>query len=420
MRASPEGLSVVGFAIAFGSALWVLTRPQLTRAARNTAVVCLGITPDSDVACLQPADVHRLRRAAAHAHPGRHHLLAPALRGQPDYSEVSPQLPRAWRRLTVLLHQTRRCPTMAVGLDRRASLCRLDAGDRALRCRRATDRRRTGPAAWRWPPTRVSPQFVFFNSQFSYQTHGSATGAGGGEPAGAGRGTADCPLPACSCGATVCLFGGRRDPPRDELPHRGVPGAVDAGRDRTVAGYGSLYGALRRGGLGPGVGDGAVVSCSRTTSVRSSTTSPPSWEAGCGASRSRTRQERCRRCGSDLLLLLLRLGADVGGAGAGGATPSVGGAEGLSAPGAPDRMRWLPSLLLLFHGLVAAGSPGRPGGAQGRGDLRPVQQLPVPAVQPAGGPLRVRGSGGMNPASTHLDTGGNHRHAVPWPSCWPP
>ena len=40
-----EVVSVSGFAIAFASALWVLTRPHLTRAARNTAVVCLGITP---------------------------------------------------------------------------------------------------------------------------------------------------------------------------------------------------------------------------------------------------------------------------------------------------------------------------------------------------------------------------------------
>ncbi len=40
-----EVVSVSAFALAFASALWVLTRPHLTRAARNTAVVCLGITP---------------------------------------------------------------------------------------------------------------------------------------------------------------------------------------------------------------------------------------------------------------------------------------------------------------------------------------------------------------------------------------
>lgn len=37
-------VSVGGYALAFASALWVLTRSQLTRALRNTAVVCLGIT----------------------------------------------------------------------------------------------------------------------------------------------------------------------------------------------------------------------------------------------------------------------------------------------------------------------------------------------------------------------------------------
>jgi hypothetical protein len=36
-------ISVCGYAVAFGSAFWSLTRPQLTRALRNTAVVCLGV-----------------------------------------------------------------------------------------------------------------------------------------------------------------------------------------------------------------------------------------------------------------------------------------------------------------------------------------------------------------------------------------
>ena len=40
--------AIIGFAAlaaAYGSALWVLIRPQLTRAARNIAVLCLGLTP---------------------------------------------------------------------------------------------------------------------------------------------------------------------------------------------------------------------------------------------------------------------------------------------------------------------------------------------------------------------------------------
>src|SRR6516162_4355757 len=37
-------INIGGFALAFASALWSLTRPQLTRALRNTAVVCLGVT----------------------------------------------------------------------------------------------------------------------------------------------------------------------------------------------------------------------------------------------------------------------------------------------------------------------------------------------------------------------------------------
>lgn len=37
-------VSICGYGLAFGSALWSLTRPQLTRALRNTAVVCIGVT----------------------------------------------------------------------------------------------------------------------------------------------------------------------------------------------------------------------------------------------------------------------------------------------------------------------------------------------------------------------------------------
>src|ERR1700744_282660 len=37
-------VSVSGYALAYASALWSLIRPQLTRALRNTAVVCLGLT----------------------------------------------------------------------------------------------------------------------------------------------------------------------------------------------------------------------------------------------------------------------------------------------------------------------------------------------------------------------------------------
>lgn len=37
-------ISVCGYGLAYASVLWSLTRPQLTRALRNTAVVCLGMT----------------------------------------------------------------------------------------------------------------------------------------------------------------------------------------------------------------------------------------------------------------------------------------------------------------------------------------------------------------------------------------
>ncbi|ORW34976.1 hypothetical protein AWC19_00030 [Mycobacterium palustre] len=43
--AAAAAVSVCGFALAFASALWTLTQPQLSRALRNTAVMCLAVTP---------------------------------------------------------------------------------------------------------------------------------------------------------------------------------------------------------------------------------------------------------------------------------------------------------------------------------------------------------------------------------------
>ena len=43
-RAAADTLSNVSMAVVFGSVLWVLTRPQLTRVARNVAVGCLAVT----------------------------------------------------------------------------------------------------------------------------------------------------------------------------------------------------------------------------------------------------------------------------------------------------------------------------------------------------------------------------------------
>ena len=37
-------LSSTGSGLTYASALWALTRPQLTRAVRNTAVISLGVT----------------------------------------------------------------------------------------------------------------------------------------------------------------------------------------------------------------------------------------------------------------------------------------------------------------------------------------------------------------------------------------
>lgn len=195
-----EVVSVGGFAIAFGSALWVLTRPQLTRAARNTAVVCLGITPAVMWHATNPLlftgfDEQLHMRTLADIISSHRLFEANPLLG------VSPQYP-GLEAVTVLLHQTG-LPAMAAAMIV-VLLCRLilvtvlcDAVEELT-----GDARAGGMAVAAYA---VSPQFVFFNSQFAYQTMALPLALAAVALIGRAR-KADYPVP-LFLGATVCLFG---------------------------------------------------------------------------------------------------------------------------------------------------------------------------------------------------------------------
>jgi len=195
-----EVLSVSGFAIAFGSALWVLTRPHLTRAARNTAVVCLGITPALMWQAPNPLmftgfDEQLHMRTLGDIISSHRLFEANPLLG------VSPQYP-GLEAVTVLLHQIG-LPTMAAAMTV-ILLCRLtlvtvlcDAVEQLT-----GDARAGGMAVAAYA---VSPQFVFFNSQFAYQTLALPLALAAVSLLGRAR-KADYPVP-LFLGATVCLFG---------------------------------------------------------------------------------------------------------------------------------------------------------------------------------------------------------------------
>ena len=50
-------VSGIASGLTYASVLWALTRPQLARAVRNTAVICLGVTTALQLPGVRPADV---------------------------------------------------------------------------------------------------------------------------------------------------------------------------------------------------------------------------------------------------------------------------------------------------------------------------------------------------------------------------
>ncbi|BBZ79185.1 hypothetical protein MANY_45220 [Mycolicibacterium anyangense] len=195
-----EVISVGGFAIAFASALWVLTRPVLTRAARNTAVVCLGITPalmwhSTNLLMFTGFDEQLHMRTLGDIISSHRLFEANPLLG------VSPQYP-GLEAFAVLLHQIG-LPTMAAATTV-VVVCRLmlvtvlcDAVEQLT-----GDARAGGLAVAAYA---VSPQFVFFNSQFAYQTMALPLALAAVSLLARAR-SSDYPV-RLFLGVTVCLFG---------------------------------------------------------------------------------------------------------------------------------------------------------------------------------------------------------------------
>jgi len=190
----------IGLAAAYGSALWVLISPQLTRAARNTAVLCLGLTPTLIWRATNPLlftgfdEQLHMRTLGDILSSHRLFEANPLLQVSPRYPGIET--------VTVLVHQTG-IPTMAsaflVVIAARVVLVTVlcDAVEQL------TGNVRAGGLAV--AVYAVGPQFIFFNSQFSYQTLAIPLALGGVGLIARSR-FSDDPLP-LFFGATVCLLG---------------------------------------------------------------------------------------------------------------------------------------------------------------------------------------------------------------------
>ncbi|MFN8033363.1 MAG: hypothetical protein U0Q47_08705 [Mycobacterium sp.] len=195
--------AIIGFAAlaaAYGSALWVLIRPQLTRAARNIAVLCLGLTPTLIWRATNPLlftgfdEQLHMRTLGDILSSHRLFEANPLLQVSPRYPGIET--------ITVLVHQTG-VPTMASAVIV-ILLCRVvlvtvlcDAVEQL------TGNMRAGGLAV--AVYALGPQFIFFNSQFSYQTLAIPLALTAVSLIARSRWSDD-PFPLLF-GATVCLLG---------------------------------------------------------------------------------------------------------------------------------------------------------------------------------------------------------------------
>ena len=194
-----EILSDASLAAAFGSVLWVLTGPQLSRRARNTAVLCLGVTPTLMWRATNPVlftgfdEQLHMRTLGDILSSHRLFQANPLL-------QVSPRYP-GLEAVTVLVHQAG-LPLMAAAtiviIAARVVLVTVlcDAVEQLTGSGRAG-----GLAVAVYA---VSPQFVAFNSQFAYQTLAIPPALGAVSLIARAR-RSDHPVPLLG-GATVCLL----------------------------------------------------------------------------------------------------------------------------------------------------------------------------------------------------------------------
>jgi hypothetical protein len=158
-------VSCLGFALTFASALWALIRPQMDRALRNTAVVCLGVTTTVQWRMIDPLLFkgydEQLHMRTLSDIEASHSLFQP----QPILP-VSPRYP-GLEALAAFFHQfglpLMFAATIVVLLARLALVLTLCAA-----VEHSTGSPRAGGLAV--AVYAISPQFVFFNSQFAYQS----------------------------------------------------------------------------------------------------------------------------------------------------------------------------------------------------------------------------------------------------------
>lgn len=184
----------------FGSAVWVLTRAKLTRMSRNIAIACLAVTPTlmsraADPLLFTGFDEQLHMRTLADI-ISSHRLFEPN-----PVLEISPRYP-GLEAVTVVLHEFGLPATVAalavILIARLVLLAVLCDAVELL-----TESSRAGGLAV--AVYAISPQFVWFNSQFSYQTLSLPLALGAISLFGRAR-YADKPLPLFG-GATVCLLG---------------------------------------------------------------------------------------------------------------------------------------------------------------------------------------------------------------------
>jgi hypothetical protein len=192
-------INIGGFALAFASALWSLTRPQLTRALRNTAVVCLGVT--TTVLWWEQYPLQfRQYDELLHMRTLRDIVSSHSLFQPHPVLGISPRY-AGLESVAALFHQLGLPVTvaaMAVVLVARAVLVVVlcDAVEQVTGSQRAA-----GLAVAVYA---VSAQFVAFNSQFAYQTLALPLALAAVSFIARARWAAD-PRPLLG-GATVCLL----------------------------------------------------------------------------------------------------------------------------------------------------------------------------------------------------------------------
>ena len=190
----------VGLATAYGSALWVLISPRLSRSARNVAVLCLGLTPTVMWRATNPLlftgfdEQLHMRTLGDILSSHRLFEANPLLQVSPRYPGIET--------ITILVYQTG-IPTMASAVIV-IFACRVvlvtvlcDAVEQL------TGNMRAGGLAV--AVYALGPQFIFFNNQFSYQTLAIPLALTAVSLIARSRWSDD-PLP-LFFGATVCLFG---------------------------------------------------------------------------------------------------------------------------------------------------------------------------------------------------------------------